>query len=120
MQPVPYSDALPPGDPEQLHPPQRWSFAMAVQQKSSPLRQALNTAIRELIAEGIVAEIFAQYGVSYVPPCSSAPIESSCAGVSTAGRGGDSGAGRRCPMFLKSAGQGGHIDDRRSGAEVIA
>jgi polar amino acid transport system substrate-binding protein len=63
---------------EEFQPPQLWSFATAVLQESSPLRQALDGAIRELTAEGVVAEIFAQYGVPYLPPCSSAATGRSC------------------------------------------
>lgn len=80
---------------EDFQSPQRWSFAMAVQQKDSSLRQALNGAIRELTAEGVIAKIFSEYGVPYLPPCSSAPTESTCAGATTASRGTGPTQGRR-------------------------
>jgi polar amino acid transport system substrate-binding protein len=80
---------------KEFQPPELWSFAMAVRQDDPPLRRALNGSIRELVANGAVAEIFAKYGVPYLPPCSSPATGGSCAGAKTATREGDSGSGRR-------------------------
>ena len=53
---------------QEFEPIERWYFAVAVPQTAQELREALNGAIRALIRDGVVARIFASYGVSYVKP----------------------------------------------------
>jgi ABC-type amino acid transport substrate-binding protein len=53
---------------QEFEPIERSHFAVAVPQTAHELREALNGAIRALIGDGVVARIFASYGVSYVEP----------------------------------------------------
>jgi ABC-type amino acid transport substrate-binding protein len=76
---------------EAFQPEERWNFALAVREADEPLRQALNGVVRGLTAGGAVAEIFAKYGVPYLPPCPLPEAGSSCGRAGTAGRAGEGG-----------------------------
>ncbi len=45
-----------------------WVIGMAVDQKSGDLAQALGDAVKKLSASGALKDIFAKYGVTYIPP----------------------------------------------------
>jgi polar amino acid transport system substrate-binding protein len=77
---------------EAFEPVDHWNFALAVREEDEPLRQALNGVVRGLTAGGAVAEIFAKYGVPYLPPCPLPEAGSSCGRAGTAGRAGEGGS----------------------------
>ena len=51
-----------------FQPTELWSFAMAVREADTELRQALNRGIREMVQGGSLTGIFAKYQVPYFAP----------------------------------------------------
>ncbi len=51
-----------------FQPTQLWSFAMAVREADTELRQALNRGIREMVEGGSLTGIFSKYHVPYYAP----------------------------------------------------
>lgn len=53
---------------KEFRPTELWSFAMAVREADTELRQALNRGIREMVQGGSITGIFAKYQVPYFAP----------------------------------------------------
>lgn len=53
---------------KEFQPPDLWSFALAVREADTALREALNRGIREMVDSGSLTEIFSRYHVPYFAP----------------------------------------------------
>ncbi|MDQ3523016.1 MAG: transporter substrate-binding domain-containing protein [Gemmatimonadota bacterium] len=53
---------------KEFQPTELWSFAMAVREADTELRQALNRGVREMVEGGSLTGIFSKYHVPYYAP----------------------------------------------------